>query len=93
MKINFDGAMFSESDEAGLGVVIQNSKGEVLVALFEKIQKPTVTPQTRKGLKYEKNVSKVPIDFVPSDKSIQIKSYQLPTSRIIIILPLNILSK
>ena len=46
MKINFDGAMFGESDEAGLGVVIQNSKGEVLVALFEKIQKPIVTPQT-----------------------------------------------
>ena len=74
MKINFDGAMFSESDEAGLGVVIQNSKGEVLVALFEKIQKPTVTPQTRKGLKHEKNISKVPVDFVPFGNSIQIKS-------------------
>ena len=74
MKINFDGAMFGESDEAGLGVVIQNSKGEVLVALFEKIQKPTVTPQTRKGPKHEKNILKVPVDFVPFGNSIQIKS-------------------
>ena len=38
-----------------------------------------VTPQTRKGPKYEKNISKVPVDFVPNDKSIQIKSYQVPT--------------
>ena len=74
MKINFDGAMFGEFDEAGLGVVIQNSKGEVLVALFEKIQKPTVTPQTRKGPKHEKNISKVLVDFVPFGNSIQIKS-------------------
>ena len=42
MKINFDGAMFGEFDEAGLGVVIQNSKSEVLATLFEKIQKPTM---------------------------------------------------
>ena len=32
--------MFDESDEAGLGVVIQNSKGQVMVALSEKIKKP-----------------------------------------------------
>ena len=41
VKINFDGAMFGESDEAGLRVVIRNSKSEVLAALSEKIQKPT----------------------------------------------------
>ena len=33
-------AMFDESDEAGLGVVIRNSEGQVMVALFEKIIKP-----------------------------------------------------
>lgn len=41
MKLNFDGAMFGESNEAGFGVVIRNHKGEVLAALSEKIQKPT----------------------------------------------------
>ncbi|KAL0008379.1 hypothetical protein SO802_009881 [Lithocarpus litseifolius] len=39
-KDNFDGAMFNESDEAGLGVVIRNSRGQVMVALSEKIKKP-----------------------------------------------------
>ena len=41
MKTNYDGAMFDESDEAGIGVVIQNFDGEVMVALSEKIQKPS----------------------------------------------------
>ena len=40
MKINFDGALFGESDNAGIGVVIRSSKGGVLVALLEKIIKP-----------------------------------------------------
>ncbi|KAL0002459.1 hypothetical protein SO802_016240 [Lithocarpus litseifolius] len=39
-KANFDGAMFNESDEVGLGVVIRNSRGQVMVALSEKIKKP-----------------------------------------------------
>ena len=41
MKTNYDGAMFSESDEAGIGVIIQNSDGEVMVTLSKKIQKPS----------------------------------------------------
>ena len=40
VKINFDGALFGEFDCAGLGVVILNSEGAVLAALFEKIAKP-----------------------------------------------------
>ena len=34
------GAMFNESSEAGIGVVIRNCKGEIMAALSEKIQKP-----------------------------------------------------
>lgn len=41
MKTNYDGAMFGESDEAGIGVIIQNSDGEVMVTLSKKIQKPS----------------------------------------------------
>ena len=40
VKINFDGALFGESDSAGIGVMIRNSEGEVMAALFEKIVKP-----------------------------------------------------
>ena len=32
--------MFGESDEAGVGVIVRNSKGEVKAALAEKIRKP-----------------------------------------------------
>ena len=35
--VNFDGTMFGESDEVGIGVVIWNFEGEVMAALSEKI--------------------------------------------------------
>ena len=40
VKINFDGALFGESDSAGIGVVIRNLEGRVLAAFSEKILKP-----------------------------------------------------
>ena len=33
IKTNFDGAMFDESSSTSIGVVTQNSNGEVIVAL------------------------------------------------------------
>ena len=39
-KTNYDEAMFNESDEAGLGVVIRNFEGQAMVALSKKIKKP-----------------------------------------------------
>ena len=43
-KTNFDGAIFSDKGEAGLGVVIQDHAGEIIAALSEKIpQPPSVT--------------------------------------------------
>ncbi|XP_075659092.1 uncharacterized protein LOC142628955 [Castanea sativa] len=41
VKINFDGAVFSNSNEAGVGVVVRNERGEVRVALSEKIVMPS----------------------------------------------------
>ena len=35
-KINFDGAMFGESDEAGIGMIIRDCRGEVKAALSER---------------------------------------------------------
>ena len=40
LKANFDGAVFVDSDEAGIGVVIRNENGEVMAALSEKIALP-----------------------------------------------------
>nr|POE83174.1 hypothetical protein CFP56_73043 [Quercus suber] len=38
---NLDGAVFKETNEAGIGVVIQNDKGEILAALSENIVMPS----------------------------------------------------
>ena len=40
-KTNFDGAMFQDTGEAGLGVAIRNHDGEVMAALSEKIPQPS----------------------------------------------------
>ena len=40
VKINFDGALFGESESVGIGVVIRNLGGEVMASLSEKIVKP-----------------------------------------------------
>ena len=39
-KANYDGAMFAESKEAGIGVIVRDDKGDVIVALAEKIPYP-----------------------------------------------------
>ena len=41
LKTNFDGAMFGQLDEVGIGIVIRNSEGKVMAAFTEKIQKPS----------------------------------------------------
>ena len=41
LKVNFDGAVFRETEEAGLGVVVRDSYGKVLVALVKKIKLPS----------------------------------------------------
>ena len=40
-KKKFDGAMFEVNGNAGIGIIFQNSRGEVMVALTEKIPKPS----------------------------------------------------
>lgn len=41
LKINYDGAIFADTFEAGIGVVISDGNGTVLAALPEKIAMPT----------------------------------------------------
>ena len=36
-KANYDGAMFAESEEAGIGVIVRDGKGDVIAALAEKL--------------------------------------------------------
>ena len=40
LKMNYDGAVFKDSNEVGLGVVIRYDKGEVMAALAKKIPLP-----------------------------------------------------
>ena len=39
-KTNYDGAVFTESGEAGIGVIVRDARGEVITALAEKILYP-----------------------------------------------------
>lgn len=39
-KTNYDGAVFTESGEAGIGVEVRDARGEVIAALSEKITDP-----------------------------------------------------
>ena len=41
VKVNFDGALFKESDSAGLGVIIRNDLGQVMAASAQTIPLPT----------------------------------------------------
>ena len=41
LKINFDGAVFHESDEAGLGVVVRDHQGRVMASMSEKTRLPS----------------------------------------------------
>ena len=45
VKINYDGAIFSEEGRAGLGVVCRSSDGVVLASLSEQIPLPATIPQ------------------------------------------------
>ena len=40
VKVNFDGAMFRESREAGLGVIVCDSQGRALASLSKKVILP-----------------------------------------------------
>ncbi len=39
-KVNFDGAIFSNTKEAGLGVIIRNAQGEVIGSLCQRVPFP-----------------------------------------------------
>ena len=43
VKANFDEAMFAKSDQARIGVVVRNNRGQVVAALAEKVTKPEST--------------------------------------------------
>ncbi len=39
-KVNFDGALFKETNEGGIGVVICDNAGQVIATLSQRIQTP-----------------------------------------------------
>ena len=43
-KINYDGAVFKETNEAGIGVIVRNSLGLVMASLTQKVRFPHSVP-------------------------------------------------
>nr|POE82021.1 hypothetical protein CFP56_43181 [Quercus suber] len=41
-KTNYDGVVFAESEEAGIGVIVRDGKGDVIAALAKKIPYPSL---------------------------------------------------
>uniref|UniRef100_A0A2N9HR00 RRM domain-containing protein n=1 Tax=Fagus sylvatica TaxID=28930 RepID=A0A2N9HR00_FAGSY len=39
-KVNYDGAVFKETNEAGLGVIVRNKAGRVMASLVQKVRYP-----------------------------------------------------
>ena len=39
-KANYDGAVFKETNEAGIGVIIRDREGKVMASLVQKVQYP-----------------------------------------------------
>ena len=57
LKINYDGAIFSEDGRAGLGVVVRNSKDVVIASLSQQIPLPATITQvealvTRRAIEF-----------------------------------------
>ena len=78
IKINFDGALFSKENRAGIGVVIRNEAGLVLASLSQQIPLPTTVSEVetlagRRALEFaaEIGVNKV---ILEGDSSILIKA-------------------
>ena len=44
-KINFDGALFKAENQAGIGVAIRDSEGQVMVSLAQRIPLPNITKE------------------------------------------------
>nr|XP_023900897.1 uncharacterized protein LOC112012746 [Quercus suber] len=44
-KVNYDGAIFSQQERAGVGVVIRNAEGAVMASLSQQIPLPTTVAQ------------------------------------------------
>ena len=58
VKINFDGALFSKENQAGIGVFIRNEVGLVLASLSQQIPLPAI------ALEVETLVARRALEFV-----------------------------
>lgn len=41
-KVNFDGAVFKDDNEAGIGVLIKDEEGQVIASMAEKVSLPNI---------------------------------------------------
>uniref|UniRef100_A0A2N9GDB5 Reverse transcriptase domain-containing protein n=1 Tax=Fagus sylvatica TaxID=28930 RepID=A0A2N9GDB5_FAGSY len=67
-RVNYDGAVFRDSDEAGIGVIIRNHKGEVMGSLNQRIPFPhsieaVEASAARSAIQFAKDLGFMQIDL------------------------------
>jgi ribonuclease HI len=82
-KVNYDGAVFSDRNEAGIGVIIRNHRGEVMGALSQRIPYPhsveaVEASAARSAIQFAKDSGFTNIDLEGDSTSI-VEAIQLTT--------------
>jgi ribonuclease HI len=82
-KVNYDGAVFKDSNEAGLGTIIRNHRGEVMGSLSQKVPLPhsveaVEASVARSAIQFAKDLGFTAIDLEGDSKTI-VEFLQLTT--------------
>ena len=82
-KVNYDGAVFKDSNEAGLGTIIRNHRGEVMGSLSQKVPLPhsveaVEASAARSAIQFAKDLGFTAIDLEGDSKTI-VEFLQLTT--------------
>jgi ribonuclease HI len=74
-KVNYDGAIFSTTNDAGLGVIIRNARGEVMGSLCQRVPFPhsveaVEASAARCAIQFAKDLGIMEIDLEGDSKTV-----------------------